>query len=260
MKKIFSVLLVLGLLISLSNSANPSQAATLKLNKTKYQMYAGKTYKLKVKGTSKKAKWSSNKKSVATVTSKGKVTAIKAGKAKITAKIGKKKLRCTITVKKRPLGKGTKASPKSAYASNSFTFYEEGKKVGLITMKLERFETGATAAAVAANNSANPKPTSNQEYLYFKFKINYSSGSQTIRAKDVFNYHHNIFGLNSTRQLINLDWGFFFENVDDLGQTMLSPGNTVVCSKAILVTKGCSPITYRIQTGEHSYTWFTTER
>ncbi len=30
MKKIFSVLLVLGLLISLSNSANPSQAATLK--------------------------------------------------------------------------------------------------------------------------------------------------------------------------------------------------------------------------------------
>ena len=54
MKKIFSVLLVLGLLISLSNSANPSQAATLKLNKTKYQMYAGKTYKLKVKGTSKK--------------------------------------------------------------------------------------------------------------------------------------------------------------------------------------------------------------
>ena len=38
-----------------------------------YQMYAGKTYRLKVKGTSRKAKWSSNKKSVATVTSKGKV-------------------------------------------------------------------------------------------------------------------------------------------------------------------------------------------
>mgnify|MGYP006990119479 CR=1 FL=1 len=32
-------------------------------------------------------------------------------------------------------------------------------------MKLERFETGETAAALAANNSANPKPTANQEYL-----------------------------------------------------------------------------------------------
>lgn len=53
-------------------------------------MYVGKTYKLKVKGTSKRAKWSSSKKSVATVTSKGKVTAIKAGKAKITAKIAKR--------------------------------------------------------------------------------------------------------------------------------------------------------------------------
>ena len=52
------------------------------------------------------------------------------------------------------------------------------------------------AVTFPANNSANPKPTANQEYLYFKFKINYSSGSQTIRAKDVFNYHHNIFGLN----------------------------------------------------------------
>lgn len=260
MKKIFSVLLALGLLIAHSDSGNLSQAATLKLNKTKYQMYAGKTFRLKVKGTSKKAKWSSSKKSVATVNSKGRVTALKAGKAKITAKIGKKKLRCTITVKKRPLGKGTKASPKSAYASNSFNYYEEGKKIGLITMKLERFEMGERAAALAANNSANPKPTSSQEYLYFRFKISYSSGSQTIRAKDIFNYHHNIFGLNSTRQLLNLDWGFFFESVDDLGQAILSPGNTIVCSKAILVSKGCSPITYRIQTGEHSYTWFTTER
>lgn len=260
MKKIFSIMLALGLLISISDTANLSQAATIKLNKTKYQMYPGTSYTLKVKGTSKKATWSSNKKSVATVTSKGKVTAVKAGKAKITAKIGKKKLRCTITVKKLPMGKGTKTSPKSAYASNTFTFYEEGKKIGTITMKLERFESGEAAAALVANNATNPKPASNQEYIYFKFKISYSSGSQTIRVKDVFNYHHNIFGINSTKQLANLDWGFFFENVDDLGQVNLSPGNTVVCSKAILVTKGCAPITYRIQTGQHSYTWFTTQR
>lgn len=260
MRKTYSMLLVIGLLAGLVHAESSSQAATIKLNKTKYSMLPGSSYTLKIKGTTKKAKWSSNKKSVATVSSKGKVTALKAGKAKITAKIGRKKLNCTITVKKRPLGKGTKASPKSAYASNSFTFYEEGKKMGTITMKLERFASGDEAAELALNNSANPVPTSEQEYIYFKFKISYSSGSQTIKVKDVFNYYYNIFGNNSTKQLTNLDWGFFFENVDDLGQTLLSPGNTITCSKAILINKGCAPITYRIQTGKNSYTWFTTER
>ena len=260
MRKTFSLLLVCGLLVGLVDTAGPAQAATLKLNKKKYSMYTGSSYTLKVKGTSKKAKWSSSKKSVATVNSKGKVTAVKAGKAKITAKVGSQKLTCSITVKKRPLGKGTKASPKSAYVSNSFSYYEEGKKMGSITMKLERFESGEEAEALAGNNSANLIPESDQEYIYFKFKISYTSGSQTIRAKDVFNYHYNIYGDNSKTQLTNIDWGFFFENVEDLGQTLLSPGNTVICSKAILVSKGHSPITYRIQTGKNSYTWFTTEK
>ena len=50
----------------------------------------------------KKIKWSSSKKSVATVSSKGKVKAKKAGTAKITAKIGKKKLTCKVTVADEP--------------------------------------------------------------------------------------------------------------------------------------------------------------
>lgn len=260
MRKFISMLLSVCLITGTLATADTSSAATIKLNKTKYSMYTGSSVTLKVKGTSKKATWTSSKRKVATVTSKGKVTALKKGKAKITAKVNGQKLRCTITVRKRPLGKGTKASPKSAYASNSFTFYEEGKKIGAITMKLENFLSGEEAADYITTNKSNPKPASNQEYLYFKFKIKYTSGSQTIKAKDVFNYYYNIYGKNSTKQLTNLDWGFFFENVDDLGQTLLSPGNTVTCSKAVLVKKGYSPITYRIQTGKNSYTWFSTER
>lgn len=260
MRKTYSLLLVFCMIIGLANTGNFSQAATIRLSKSKYTMYVGKTYTLKVKGTKRKAKWSSSKKSVAKVSSKGKVTAIKAGKAKITAKVKNKKLTCTIIVKKRPLGKGTKVSPKSAYVTNTFTFYEEDKKIGKISMKLERFESGENAAKLAKNNSTNPKPASNQEYIYFRFKIKYISGSQTISAKDVFNYNYNIYGNNSTKQLTNLDWGFYFENVDDLKQTILSPGNTIVCAKAILINKGYSPITYRIQTGKNSYTWFTTEK
>ena len=56
---------------------------------------------MKVKGTKKKPKWSSSKKSVATVSSKGKVVAKKAGSATITAKIGKKKYKCKVTVKNK---------------------------------------------------------------------------------------------------------------------------------------------------------------
>lgn len=260
MRKTYSLLLLFGLFVSLLGNDTQTQAATVKLNKKKLSMNTGNSYTLKVKGFSGKVKWSSSKKSVATVSSKGKVRALKAGTAKISAKTSTKKLTCTVTVKKRPLGKGTKASPKSAYASNSFTYYEEGKKIGKITMKLERFESGNAAAKLAQKNASNLIPKSDQEYLYFRFKITYTSGSQTIKAKDVFNYYYNIFGNNSTKQMTNLDWGFFFEDVDDLGQVLLSPGNTVICGKAVLVNKDYGPYTYRIQTGKNTFTWFTTEK
>ena len=73
------------------------------LSKTKKTIYVGEKYTLKIKGTSKKAKWwkSSNTK-VATVNSKGKVTAKKKGTAEITAKIAGKKYKCTIKVKNLP--------------------------------------------------------------------------------------------------------------------------------------------------------------
>ncbi len=74
-------------------------AAKVKISKKKATIIKGKTLQLKVKGTKKKAKWSSNKKSVATVNQKGKVTAKKAGKATIVAKIDKKKYKCVVTVK-----------------------------------------------------------------------------------------------------------------------------------------------------------------
>ena len=127
-------------------------------------------------------------------------------------------------------------------------------------MQLESFASGAESAKLAKKNSSNLVPKANEEYLYFRFKITYHSGTQTIKAKDVFNYYYNIFGANSTKQMTNLDWGFFFEDVDDLGQVLLSPGNTVTCGKAVLVNKGFAPYTYRIQTGKNTYTWFTTAR
>ena len=263
MKKLTAVLLSLGIISSILTPSQV-QAATIKLNKKTCVINKGSSYRLKIKGTKAKVKWSSSNKKVPAVSSKGVVKGKSAGVAVITAKVKKKKYRCTVTVRKKPTGKlGTKTNPISGYKKTTFNYYEEGKKRGKFTIELLSFASGNESAAMAraaddGKGSINPAPTASQEYLYFKFKFTYISGTQTVSAKDIFNYYYNVFGNNSTKQMTNIDWGFDFEPVDDLKVTDLSPGNQIICAKAILVQKGCGPITYRIQTGKNSYTWFTT--
>ena len=101
--KNIAMILTLALTAGLCQTAAPSQAATPKLSAKKLTMKVGKTAALKVKKTSKKAKWSivSGKKNIRLTAKKRtsvKVKAVKAGKAKISCKIGKKKLICKVTV------------------------------------------------------------------------------------------------------------------------------------------------------------------
>ena len=102
--KNIAMILTLALTAGLCQTAAPSQAATPKLSTKKLTMKVGKTAALKVKKTSKKAKWSivSGKKNIRLTAKKKtsvKVKAVKVGKAKISCKIGKKKLICKVTVK-----------------------------------------------------------------------------------------------------------------------------------------------------------------
>ena len=76
------------------------EASSIKISKTNYTLSVGSTYKLKIKGTSKKVKWSTSNKKIATVNSSGKVTAKKKGTCTITGKVNGKKYTCKITVKK----------------------------------------------------------------------------------------------------------------------------------------------------------------
>lgn len=97
------MILTLALTAGLCQTAAPSQAATPKLSAKKLTMKVGKTAALKVKKTSKTAKWSivSGKKNIRLTAKKKtsvKVKAVKVGKAKISCKIGKKKLVCKVTV------------------------------------------------------------------------------------------------------------------------------------------------------------------
>ena len=101
--KNIAMILTLALTAGLCQTAAPSQAATPKLSAKKLTIKIGKTAALKVKKTSKKAKWSiaSGKKNIRLTAKKKtsvKVKAVKAGKAKISCKIGKKKLVCKVTV------------------------------------------------------------------------------------------------------------------------------------------------------------------
>lgn len=102
MKRILSVILSLVIILSLAAPVDAAQKP--KLNKKKATLTISETVKnptitLKVKGTKKKAKWSTSNKKVATVKN-GKVTAKREGRATITCKVNGKKLTCKVTVSK----------------------------------------------------------------------------------------------------------------------------------------------------------------
>ena len=91
-----------GLLASTMISGIDVQAKSkIKINKNKVGICVGEATKLKIKGTSKKIKWSSSKKKIATVDKQGKVYAKKKGVAVITAKVSGIKLKCRVTVKNK---------------------------------------------------------------------------------------------------------------------------------------------------------------
>nr|WP_308741870.1 Ig-like domain-containing protein [uncultured Anaerocolumna sp.] len=80
------------------NNISIAEAATIKINKQFATISIGETLQLKITGTKSEVKWSTNKKTVATISSDGLVTGIKAGTSIITAKINDKSYTCTVRV------------------------------------------------------------------------------------------------------------------------------------------------------------------
>lgn len=107
LKKVITVFVVVMMAISVMPMTQAD--AAVRLSASKKTVYVGESFTLKVSGTSKTVKWSSSKKSVASVTQKGKVTAKKAGKATITAKVSGKSLKCKVTAKESSNLKGKSA-------------------------------------------------------------------------------------------------------------------------------------------------------
>lgn len=96
--KLFAALMCM-LMIFVMTVPEGTLAAEVKLNKTKKTICVGDTYRLKLKNSTGKVKWSSTDTTVAKVSSKGLVTAVGEGSCKIKAKNNGKNYYCKIKVK-----------------------------------------------------------------------------------------------------------------------------------------------------------------
>lgn len=130
----------------------------VKINKTKATLNKGKKVTLKVTGTKSKVKWSTNKKSIATVTSKGVVTAKKKGTATITAKVGKKKYTCKITVK-QPTTKPINNKPDRVVGENDPKIYT------LLKYDVDNSKNFRTVVVRIANEGNKPITIKSEAYL-----------------------------------------------------------------------------------------------
>lgn len=170
MKRTFKQIVILLMTVMLLAGILPITsfaAAKPNLNHSELTLNVGKSYTLRLTGTTQKVKWSSSKKSVAAVSSKGKVTAKKKGTATITAKVGSKKYTCKVTVK-QPVT-SVKLNKKS---------YTLKKKGATVTLK-------ATVKPTNANNRTIKWTTSNKEVatVNSKGKVTaISNGTATITA------------------------------------------------------------------------------
>lgn len=105
MKRIFTFVICLFLALAVVPDTPVQAKANPKLSVMKKTMYAGTTYKIKLKNANSKVKWKTSKKSVVSINKKkGKTITLKAkkaGSAVITATFKGKKYKCKVTVKKK---------------------------------------------------------------------------------------------------------------------------------------------------------------
>ena len=106
-----------------------ANAAQIHLSTKKISLPKGKTKKLKLKNASGKIKWSSSKKSIATVSAKGMVKAKKAGKTVITATYRNKKYKCSVTVPGSSSEKNTDGSSQGGSSYTSTVYWTPGGSV-----------------------------------------------------------------------------------------------------------------------------------
>ena len=134
-----------------------SKKAKPKLNKTKISVKTGKTYTLKVHGTTRMPKWKSSNKKVVSVSRNGKVKGLKAGKT------------ATITVQ---LASGLK---------KSFKVKVQKKNVATKSLKVVNVSTGKKVSSkVSLKRKQTLKLAATVSPITSKEKVKYSSSNKKV--------------------------------------------------------------------------------
>ena len=121
MNSLKKALLAVSVMAAVAAVSPKNVDAAVKMEKTKVTCTAKERFSLKVKGTSRKATWTSSNKRIATVTKKGgNVVTKRAGRVTITAKVGSKKVKCKVTVKKAAPKPYLTATTKTLRVGESF--------------------------------------------------------------------------------------------------------------------------------------------
>lgn len=139
MKKVFAFVLALAMILTTyqpTTTYAATKAPTISAKKMTLQVGSKKTLTIKNAGKNATLKWSSSKKSVATVSKKGVVKAVKAGTANVKCKVVTKSkkqytLTCKVTVKNAAVSKTV--STQKALASAL-----KDKKVKNLTIKTDK--------------------------------------------------------------------------------------------------------------------------
>ena len=128
--------------------------AGVKLSSKSISLSVGDTVKLSVKGTKKKAKWSSSNNKVATVNQSGSVTGKSSGKAVVTAKVGNKKYKCTVTVKgSQSTPSGTPSQRNAIEKAKSYLRFSAFSAEGLVDqLEFEGFSESDARYAISHLN------------------------------------------------------------------------------------------------------------
>ena len=191
-KKAMALLMAAVLAGSTLYSGVADAASAIKLNKKTAKIAVGKSVTLKVRGTKKKVKWKSSKKSVATVNAKGKVTGKKAGKAVVTAKVKGKTLKCKVTVTKKQTAKKTNTAGKKNTTTDISLqkkvisiVNQNRKKQGLeaLTMDEKLMKAAQDRAKELTKSFSHTRPNGTSCFTIFeKYKITPMASGENIAA------------------------------------------------------------------------------
>ena len=185
-KKAMALLMAAVLAGSALYSGVADAASAIKLNKKTAKIAVGKSVTLKVRGTKKKVKWKSSKKSVATVNAKGKVTGKKAGKAVVTAKVKGKTLKCKVTVTKKQAAKKNNTTSDISLQKKVISIVNKNrKKKGLeaLTMDEKLMKAAQDRAKELTKSFSHTRPNGTSCFTIFeKYKITPTASGENIAA------------------------------------------------------------------------------